>query len=141
MDTIYNLKQVLLSNHDFTTSLVSNATDYSTSPLTYFAMHLVSSLLVVGAAFQAVLGLPDPLEPLREKRNSDIIKRSADSFIQTETPIALNNLLCNIGSSGCRVSGAASGAVVASPSKSSPDCKWKLPSVSHLVRQHSSQCR
>lgn len=129
MDAIYNLKQVLLSYHDFTTSLVSNATDFSTSPLTYFAMHLVSSLLVVGAAFQAVLGLPDPLH---EKRHSDIIKRSVDSYIQTETPIAQKNLLCNIGSSGCRVSGAASGVVVASPSKSSPDCKWKLYSVSHL---------
>ncbi|EAA27730.2 carbohydrate-binding module family 20 protein [Neurospora crassa] len=118
MDAIYNLKQVLLSNHDFTTSLVSNATDFSTSPLTYFAMHLVSSLLVVGAAFQAVLGLPDPLH---EKRHSDIIKRSVDSYIQTETPIAQKNLLCNIGASGCRASGAASGVVVASPSKSSPD--------------------
>lgn len=125
METIYNLKQVLLSNHDFTTSLVSNATaDYSTSPLTYIAMHLVSSLLVVGAAFQAVLGLPDPL---REKRDSAIIRRSAESFINQETPIAIKNLLCNIGSSGCRASGAASGVVVASPSKSNPDCKWKLP--------------
>lgn len=119
MDTIYNLKQVLLTNHDFTTSLVSNATDFTTSPLTYLAMHLVSSLLVVGAAFQAVLGLPDPL---REKRDSEIIKRSAESFINQETPIALKNLLCNIGSGGCRVSGAASGVVVASPSKSNPDC-------------------
>nr|CAA47707.1 glucan 1,4-alpha-glucosidase [Neurospora crassa] len=81
-------------------------------------MHLVSSLLVVGAAFQAVLGLPDPLH---EKRHSDIIKRSVDSYIQTETPIAQKNLLCNIGASGCRASGAASGVVVASPSKSSPD--------------------
>ena len=125
MGAIYNLTHALLSNHDFTTSLVPNATDYS-SPLTYLAMHLFSSLLVVGAAFQAVLGLP---EPVREKRNGEILKRSTDSFITTETPIALNNLLCNIGSSGCRASGASAGAVVASPSKSDPNCKWKLPSV------------
>ncbi|KAK3397064.1 Six-hairpin glycosidase-like protein [Sordaria brevicollis] len=133
MEMIYNVKQVLLSNHDFTTSLVSNATaDYSTSPLTYIAMHLVSSLLVLGAAFQAVLGLPDPL---REKRDSTIIKRSAESYINKETPIAIKNLLCNIGSSGCRVSGAGSGVVVASPSKSNPDYWYTWTRDAALVQK------
>lgn len=85
------------------------------------AMHAFSSLFVLGAyAVQVVFGRPDDA---RAKRNSEILKRSVDSFIVTETPIAWERLLCNIGSNGCAAAGAASGVVVASPSKSNPDCK------------------
>ncbi|KAL2259485.1 hypothetical protein VTK26DRAFT_6826 [Humicola hyalothermophila] len=77
----------------------------------------LSSLLLLGScAVQAALGRP---EPSRAKR--EILKRSVDSFIQNETPIAWQNLLCNIGPDGCRVQGAAAGVVVASPSKADPD--------------------
>lgn len=81
----------------------------------------LSSLLLLGScAFQAALGRP---EASRSKREAQILKRSVDSFIQNETPIAWQNLLCNIGPNGCRAQGAAAGVVVASPSKANPDCK------------------
>ncbi|KAK3321436.1 glucan 1, 4-alpha-glucosidase [Cercophora scortea] len=81
-------------------------------------MHAFSSLLLLGAyAVQSVLGRPE----LSARREAEIIKRSADSFLATEGPYALKSLLCNIGPSGCLASGAASGVVVASPSKSNPD--------------------
>jgi glucoamylase len=50
------------------------------------------------------------------------MKRSASSFLATETPIALADMLCNIGSAGSCVAGANSGIVVASPDQTNPDC-------------------
>lgn len=47
-----------------------------------------------------------------------------DAFIDTETPIAYAGVLANIGDDGSKVAGAAAGVVVASPSKSSPDCGY-----------------
>jgi glucoamylase len=94
---------------------------FNASGLILPAMHALSSLFVLGTcAVQAALGLPDAA--LRAKREGAIIKRSVDSFMQTEAPIAWSKLLCNIGSNGCAASGAAAGVVVASPSKSEPDC-------------------
>jgi len=85
------------------------------------AMHAVSSLLLLGAcAFQTVFGRP---EDSRTKRDAQILKRSVDGFIEWETPIAWRKLLCNIGATGCTAAGAASGVVVASPSKRDPDCE------------------
>jgi glucoamylase len=45
-----------------------------------------------------------------------------DSFIESESIIALQGVLNNIGANGSKVAGASSGIVVASPSKSNPDC-------------------
>ncbi|KAK4101411.1 carbohydrate-binding module family 20 protein [Parathielavia hyrcaniae] len=82
-------------------------------------MHALSSLFLLGTcAVQAALGHPGTA---RDKRDTAICKRSVDSFIEQETPIAWARLLCNIGPSGCAASGAASGVVVASPSKANPD--------------------
>lgn len=93
------------------------------------AMHAISSLLLLGAyTVQSVFGRPD----LGARREAEILKRDVDSFIATEKPYALNRLLCNIGPNGCAAAGAAPGVVVASPSKSDPDCKlailltWKV---------------
>lgn len=84
-------------------------------------MFSLPSLLVASSlAIQAVLGYPDPSQ-LRE-REAELLKRSVDSFIATEGPIALRNVLCNIGSSGACVSGASSGLVIAGPGKANPDC-------------------
>lgn len=44
-------------------------------------------------------------------------------FIASETPIALQGILDNIGPDGKKVAGAGSGLVIASPSKANPDCK------------------
>lgn len=80
----------------------------------------LSSLLLLGSyAFQAVLGRPDASRARAQA--GDVLKRSVDSFVQTESPIALSRLLCNIGSTGCYAAGAASGVVIASPSKNNPD--------------------
>lgn len=46
---------------------------------------------------------------------------SLDSWLATESSVALQGVLNNIGASGSKVSGAKSGIVVASPSKSNPD--------------------
>ncbi|KAH8899510.1 glycoside hydrolase family 15 protein [Thozetella sp. PMI_491] len=92
---------------------------------------MLSSALLLGAyAFQSVLGRPDGF---RLRREGDILKRDVDSFIATESPIALEKLLCNIGASGCAVAGAASGAVIASPSKSNPDYFFTWTRDSALV--------
>lgn len=47
-----------------------------------------------------------------------------DGFIQSESSIALQGILNNIGANGSAVPGASAGVVVASPSKSNPDCQY-----------------
>ncbi|KUI55350.1 Glucoamylase [Cytospora mali] len=97
----------------FTASLANSSGDVH--PI----MHSLTSLLLLGThAFQAVLGRPDAS---RTRYQRDILKRSVDSFVATESPIAIARILCNIGSDGCYASGVASGAVLASPSKVNPD--------------------
>jgi len=82
-------------------------------------MYSVSSIFLVGSlVFQTVFS-----HPSRVVRD-DILKRSVDTFIATESPIALRDLLCNIGSTGACVPGAASGLVIASPDSTNPDCKF-----------------
>lgn len=82
-------------------------------------MYSMSSILLVGGlAFQAVFSHPSRVV------HDEILKRSVDSFIATESPIALTDLLCNIGSAGACVSGTASGLVIASPDRTSPNCKF-----------------
>ncbi|KAI1799398.1 carbohydrate-binding module family 20 protein [Daldinia bambusicola] len=82
-------------------------------------MQGLTSLFLLGTfAFQTVLGYPGSS---RVRREGVILKRAVDNFVATEEPIALEKLLANIGSSGSAVQGAASGVVVASPSKSDPD--------------------
>lgn len=60
----------------------------------------------------------DPTPSLQDAKRAAI-----DSFIATESPVALQGVLNNIGATGAKVLGAASGVVVASPSKSNPDCE------------------
>ncbi|OBT51430.1 hypothetical protein VE04_08518 [Pseudogymnoascus sp. 24MN13] len=79
-------------------------------------MHSFSLLLAGAFAVQPILALPGSVTHV-----SDISKRSVDTFLASESPIALANLLCNIGSAGACASGAGSGLVMASPSKTSPD--------------------
>lgn len=51
---------------------------------------------------------------------------SLSSYIQSESTVALQGVLDNIGANGSKVSGASSGIVVASPSKVNPDCESVL---------------
>ncbi|KAI1815674.1 family 15 glycosyl hydrolase [Poronia punctata] len=82
-------------------------------------MYGFTSLVLLGSyAFQNVLGRPDVSGM---KRQGILLTRAIDDFIETEEEYALQQLLCNIGASGCNAEGASSGIVVASPSKSEPD--------------------
>lgn len=82
-------------------------------------MHSLSSLLLLGThAYQAVLGRPDAI---RARYQGALLRRSVDSFVETESPIAISRLLCNLGPDGCYANGVAAGAVIASPSKVNPD--------------------
>jgi len=93
----------------------------------YLAMNSFTSLLVITSlALQTVLGLPGPSKVVQE-REAELLERSVDSFIATESPIALADLLCNIGSAGSCVSGASSGLVIASPDRTNPNCDNLLP--------------
>lgn len=79
----------------------------------------LSSLLLLGSyALQTVFGRPSP-DPSRTAQR-DLLRRSVDTFVATESPIALSRLLCNIGSTGCYAAGASSGVVIASPSLNNP---------------------
>ncbi|KAK7752320.1 hypothetical protein SLS62_005656 [Diatrype stigma] len=81
-------------------------------------MHAFTSLLLLGSyAVQTILGRPEPYRMTQR----EIVKRSVDDFIATEEPIALEQLLCNIGSGGCNANGVKSGVVIASPSTADPD--------------------
>ena len=84
-------------------------------------MHLLSSaVLLSSVAVQVILGRPSG--------NQDFSARteSIDSFIESESPLAYEQLLCNIGPDGCHASGVSSGIVIASPDKQDPDCKSRI---------------
>ncbi|KAK5660795.1 hypothetical protein OQA88_12163 [Cercophora sp. LCS_1] len=98
---------------------LTNSLSLSVTGLFLPAMHALSSLVLLGAcAVQTVFGRP---EDVRAKRDAAILRRSVDSFIETQTPISWTKLLANIGNTGSAVPGAAKGVVVASPSRSNPD--------------------
>lgn len=76
--------------------------------------HLVTSLAFI-AAWQAVIATPS-------YGHSDL-----DRFITKQSKISIKGVLANIGADGSRAKGAAPGAVVASPSRSDPDCMTVSP--------------
>ncbi|KAJ5088074.1 hypothetical protein N7456_011690 [Penicillium angulare] len=69
---------------------------------------------VLALALLAPGAISTPLQPGRRQT-------SLSSFIQSESSVALQGVLDNIGANGSKVSGASSGIVVASPSKVNPD--------------------
>lgn len=74
------------------------------------------SLLVVLAHFLVGLAAAHAPWPVRRA------PVSLDDWLVTESQYALDGILNNIGAEGGKVQGASSGVVVASPSKSDPDC-------------------
>ncbi|KAK1459369.1 glycosyl hydrolase family 15 [Colletotrichum melonis] len=93
--------------HVMSGSLAHNTTERLTQPI----MKLLTSALLLGSlATQTIFGYP----------GGQFVKRDVDSFIATETPIALAQLLCNIGPNGCHAQGVSSGIVIASPDKTDP---------------------
>ncbi|KAM0338256.1 hypothetical protein ACHAPU_011381 [Fusarium lateritium] len=81
-------------------------------------MYFVSSAFLLGSfALQSVLGRPafDERSQVLERQSS------VDSFIKSESSVAIEQLLCNIGSDGCNSKNVASGVVIASPDTQDPD--------------------
>jgi glucoamylase len=112
----------------FLSSLIPLARFNLTTAISQPIMCSFTSLLVASSlTLQAVFGLPDPGRV--KEREVELLKRSVDSFIATESPIALRDILCNIGSAGTCVAGAASGLVIASPDKTNPDCITPFPNL------------
>lgn len=91
-------------------------------------MRFSSILSFGGLAIQSVSGLPGTLEK----------RVNVDQWIQQELPIARAQLLCNIGPNGCNSAGVASGLVIASPSKSDPDCMSQKTCPEDKMRQTDS---
>jgi glucoamylase len=123
-----------LLHSSFLSSLNPFSTLNLTSTLAQPIMYSFTSLLMAGSlAMQTIFAFQDPSRV--KQREAAILKRSVDSFIAAESPIALGAMLCNIGSTGSCVSGASSGIVVASPDKTNPDCNSPhLESESLLTR-------
>ncbi len=116
MICLYKAEMTEALQNGSTVSLPDNSSSFLGQPI----MHAFTSLFLLGSyAFQTILGRP---EPFRMRRDPVIVKRAVDDFIATEEPIALEQLLCNIGADGCHAKGASSGIVIASPSTSDPDC-------------------
>ncbi|KAK7430540.1 glycoside hydrolase 15 protein [Neonectria magnoliae] len=105
-------------------SLSHNTTSSLVQPVMYF---FTSALLLGSVALQSVMGRPSL------DQRSNVMKRAVDDFIDFETPIALEQLLCNIGATGCHASGVSSGIVIASPDKQDPDYFYTWTRDSALV--------
>lgn len=113
---------------------VSSLSINTTSSFVNPVMNLISSALLLGSvAFQTILGRPS-------FRNQPLsLRRAVNNFIETETPIALEQLLCNIGSNGCHASGVSPGVVIASPDTQDPDCKprpTKIKPISYRAKNN-----
>ncbi|KAI0518382.1 family 15 glycosyl hydrolase [Xylaria bambusicola] len=115
--------------------VIQNATSalvtVNSSQLIQPAMYALSSFVLLGScAFQSVFGRPDVS---RARREGVLLQRAVNDFIATEEKIAIDQLLCNIGSGGCNSQGVGSGLVIASPSKSEPDYWYTWTRDSALV--------
>ena len=78
--------------------------------------------------------LATPLEYLKYEERAT---GSLSSFITSESPMALQGVLNNIGSTGSKAPGAASGLVIASPSTTNPNCKQLLSCTSGCKFQYA----
>lgn len=81
-------------------------------------MSFASILRALPAALLLFGAQSTPLGDL-ESRQTTI-----DTFITAETNVSINGVLANIGGGGSKAPGVSAGIVVASPSRSDPDCKW-----------------
>jgi glucoamylase len=94
-----------LLHSTFVDSFIPSSNSTLISALAKPIMYSLSTFLLAGGlALQTVFAFPDPSKV--QQREADILRRSVDSFIATESPIALADMLCNIGSAGACASGA-----------------------------------
>ena len=78
---------------------------------------MLANLFLLSAALTSVIASPVQHEP-RQTASA-----SLSAFLTTESPIALQGVLNNIGADGADAPGAKAGIVVASPDSTNPDCK------------------
>ncbi|QPH16390.1 hypothetical protein C2857_001019 [Epichloe festucae Fl1] len=97
---------------------------HNQSPLLSLGSNIMKNLLTTLAV--AGLWLDNSCASQSRLRGRDV-----NDFVTKQSGISLKGVLANIGSDGSRVSGAASGVVVASPSKQDPDywCTWTRDSA------------
>lgn len=60
---------------------------------------------------------------LTEASQEPLVARDLEDFIDRQSEISIDGVLANIGPDGSNVVGLPPGVVVASPSRSDPDCK------------------
>jgi glucoamylase len=84
----------------------------------FLSSKLASFAIALGIGTSSVWALP--AEHIQARATGSLA-----SWIATESPLALNLMLANIGPNGSNDQGSASGIVVASPSVNNPDCKVK----------------
>jgi glucoamylase len=80
-------------------------------------------LLVLATSLTSILASPVHNEPRATG--------SLSSWLAFENGVALQGILNNIGSSGSKAAGAKAGIIVASPSKSDPDCGFNIEYTEH----------
>ncbi|KAJ9211490.1 CAZyme family GH15 and CBM20 [Paecilomyces variotii] len=76
----------------------------------------LAQILSAVSVIQGTTAVVPPRAPVTPRATG-----SLDSWLATESPYALQGVLANIGPDGADASGASSGIVIASPSKSNPD--------------------
>jgi glucoamylase len=81
--------------------------------LLHFALRALPALLFFAGAQSTPL--------VSQKRQASI-----DSFVQTQAAVSINGVLANIGVDGSKAQGVPAGIVVASPSRSDPDCTYQV---------------
>jgi glucoamylase len=89
-------------------------------------MRLTHILRALSVACLLESALSTPLE--HTKRQASI-----DDFIQNQVAVSINGILANIGPDGTKAPGASAGILIASPSRSDPDCKPSSLSTMVLV--------
>lgn len=82
-------------------------------------MLLTSLLRALPAALLLVGTQGTPVQDYRPRPR----QTSVDSFIRTQADVSIRGVLANIGTDGSKAQGVPAGIVVASPSRSNPDCK------------------
>jgi hypothetical protein len=92
-------------------------------PTTMPAMKSFATL----AAAAAALVQPSLARPAESNHFQPRASGSLSSFVASESATAKQGVLNNIGPNGSKVSGAASGLVIASPSTSNPNCTFPIP--------------
>lgn len=78
---------------------------------------LPAALLLVGAQGSPVPQIDDARQ-----------QTALDRFIEAQANVSINGVFANMGPDGSKAQGAAAGVVIASPSRSDPDCELDLGS-------------